>query len=73
MYWNLTATMDQKDVQNLEGLIYLIITETIFTFTYSVLHTFPEELPAILREISDGLYSPGPCYISKMLSLVSFI
>lgn len=73
MYWNLTATMDQKDVQNLEGLIYLIITETIFTFTYSVLHTFPEELPAILREISDGLYSPGPYYISKMLSLVSFI
>lgn len=65
--------VDQRGIQNIQGLMYLIITETIFTFSYSVFHTFPAEIPVLLREISNGLYKPGPYYLSKMLILVSKI
>lgn len=55
----------------MQGFLYLVIVETIFTFAYSVYHTFPSEIPMLLREISNGLYSPGPYYLSKMIVLVS--
>lgn len=67
-YTNLRV--DQTGIQNVQGLMYLIITETIFTFSYSVFHTFPSEIPVLLREIANGIYNPGPYYISKMLVLI---
>lgn len=63
-------TIDQKGIQNMQGFLYLVIVETIFTFAYSVYHTFPSEIPMLLREISNGLYSPGPYYLSKMIVLL---
>nr|WOD55115.1 ABCG transpoter Redboy [Hymenopus coronatus] len=62
-------TVDQTGIQNLQGLMYLVITETIFTYNYSVSHTFPKEIPILLREISNGLYKPGPYYLSKIIIL----
>ncbi|XP_065345622.1 protein white-like isoform X1 [Cloeon dipterum] len=61
---------DQRGVQNIQGLFYLIVVETIFTFAYSVFNTFPQEIPVLLREISDNLYLPGPYYVSKMVLLI---
>lgn len=72
MYWNIATDLQQRDVQNLEGLFSLVITETIFTFTYSVLHTFPDELPKLLREINDGLFDLKAYYISAVISLVNY-
>ncbi|XP_044741750.1 protein scarlet-like [Chrysoperla carnea] len=65
-YASITDGIGQKNIQNIEGLLYLIITETIFTFSYSVLHTFPSELPQMLREVGNGLYKPAPFYLCKM-------
>ncbi|XP_075226956.1 protein scarlet-like isoform X2 [Lycorma delicatula] len=63
-------TVDQKGIQNMQGFLYLVVVETVFTFSYSVCHTFPAELPVLLREIGNGLYSPGPYYASKMIILL---
>ncbi|PSN52331.1 Protein scarlet [Blattella germanica] len=63
--------VDQKGIQSLQGLLYLIITETIFTFMYSVTNVFPQELPVLIREISSGLYHPAPYYAAKVFILVS--
>nr|CAD7431661.1 unnamed protein product [Timema monikensis] len=68
-YLNLNSD-EQTGIQNMQGLMYLIVTETIFTYTYSVFHTFPQEIPLLLREIGNGLYRPGPYYISKMIILI---
>nr|CAD7595248.1 unnamed protein product [Timema genevievae] len=68
-YLNLNSD-EQTGIQNMQGLLYLIVTETIFTYTYSVFHTFPQEIPLLLREIGNGLYRPGPYYISKMIILI---
>ncbi|XP_063219154.1 protein scarlet-like isoform X2 [Bacillus rossius redtenbacheri] len=65
-YTNLVMD-EQTGIQNMQGLLYLTVTETIFTYSYSVFHTFPQEIPVLLREIGNGLYNPGPYYISKML------
>ncbi|CAH2236224.1 jg22035 [Pararge aegeria aegeria] len=59
--------LDQRDIQNAEGLLYLMITETIFLFIYAVFITFPSEVPVLLRETASGLYSPLPYYLSKMI------
>ncbi|XP_050680657.1 protein scarlet-like isoform X2 [Leptidea sinapis] len=59
--------LDQRDIQNAEGLLYLTITETIFLFIYAVFITFPKEVPILLRETASGLYSPLPYYLSKMI------
>ncbi|XP_072946732.1 protein scarlet-like isoform X1 [Epargyreus clarus] len=59
--------LDQRDIQNAEGLLYLTITETIFLFIYAVFITFPSELPILLRETASGLYAPFPYYVSKMI------
>jgi len=63
--------LNQKGIQNMQGFLYLIVTEVIFTFAYNVFHTFPREVPVMLREIGGGLYKPGPYYLSKMIGLVS--
>ncbi|XP_034253077.1 protein scarlet-like [Thrips palmi] len=65
-----SITRDQKGIQNMQGFLYLIVTEIIFAYSYSVFHTFPHEMPVLLREIGNGLYTPGPYYASKMLILL---
>ncbi|XP_043466847.1 protein scarlet-like isoform X2 [Leptopilina heterotoma] len=59
--------LDQRGIQNMQGLIYLVITETVFTFNYAVFYTFPRELPLLLRDIASGLYNPAPYYFSKVV------
>ncbi|XP_068626239.1 protein scarlet-like [Battus philenor] len=66
-YAGLFNDLDQRDIQNAEGLLYLTITETIFLFIYAVFITFPSEVPVLLRETASGLYSPLPYYLSKMI------
>ncbi|XP_046383211.1 protein scarlet-like isoform X2 [Ischnura elegans] len=61
---------DQHGVQSRQGLLYLVVTETIFTYAYAVQNTFPQQMPILLREISDGLYHPWPYYVSKMITLL---
>lgn len=36
------------------------------------MHTFPAEIPILLREIGNGVYKPGPYYFSKVLITVSY-
>lgn len=65
--------LNQAGIQDLQGFHYAIITETIFSQSYAVLHTFPAEIALMLREINNGVYEPGPYYFSKALVLVSDI
>ncbi|KAI5711906.1 hypothetical protein M8J75_004170 [Diaphorina citri] len=62
--------IDQYSVQNIQGLLYLVIVETVFTYSYSVYNTFPQEMPILLREINNDLYKPAPYYASKMICLL---
>ncbi|XP_054285069.1 protein scarlet-like [Macrosteles quadrilineatus] len=61
----MSVQLDQAGIQSLQGFHYSIITETIFCQTYSILHCFPSEIAVMLREINNGVYQPGPYYLSK--------
>lgn len=69
-YIDVTKNIDQNGIQNMQGLMYLVVTETVFTFNYGVFYTFPKELPLLLRDMASGLYNPAPYYISKIAVLV---
>ncbi|XP_075230774.1 protein scarlet-like [Lycorma delicatula] len=62
--------LDQEGIQNFQGFHYAVITETIFCHAYSVMHTFPSEIPILLREMGNGVYKPGPYYFSKVLIIL---
>ncbi|CAL7937747.1 unnamed protein product [Xylocopa violacea] len=63
-------TMNQGGIQNMQGLLYLVVIETVFIFNYSAFYTFPGELPLLLRDIASGLYGPTIYYISKTIVLM---
>ncbi|XP_017753804.1 PREDICTED: protein scarlet-like [Eufriesea mexicana] len=70
-YVNITGQpMNQDTIQNMQGLLYLVVVETAFTFNYGVFYTFPRELPLFLRDIASGLYGPLPYYISKVIVMI---
>lgn len=70
-YMNITGqALNQGGIQNMQGLLYLVVVETVFTFNYAVFYTFPRELPLLLRDIASGLYDPTPYYMSKVIVLV---
>lgn len=71
-YISITENIDQRGIQNVQGLMYLIVVETVFTFNYGVFYTFPKELPFLLRDIASGLYSPAPYYLSKVIVMVMY-
>lgn len=63
--------INQEGIQNLQGLHYSVITETVFSHSYGVMHTFPIEIPVLLREVRDGVYKPAAYYLAKIFFLVS--
>ncbi|XP_042225060.1 protein scarlet-like [Homarus americanus] len=63
------VTLNQAGVQDIEGVLFIFITENTFPSVYAVLNIFPQELPLFLREYKNGIYRCDIYYISKMLSM----
>jgi hypothetical protein len=47
---------DQISVQNINGVLFLVITNASFSYLFAVLNSFPAELPVALKEHSNGMY-----------------
>ncbi|XP_071536111.1 protein scarlet-like isoform X2 [Panulirus ornatus] len=62
--------LNQAGIQDIEGALFIFITESTFPSVYAVLNVFPQELPLFLREYKNGIYRCDTYYISKMLSLI---
>nr|XP_045624412.1 protein scarlet-like [Procambarus clarkii] len=62
--------LNQAGVQDIEGVLFIFITENTFPSVYGVLNTFPQELPLFLREYKNGIYRCDAYYVSKMLAMV---
>nr|CAD7462941.1 unnamed protein product [Timema tahoe] len=59
----------QLGVQSVQGALFILVSENTFCPMYSVLATFPQEMPLFLREYRNGLYSTHIYYISKMIAM----
>lgn len=54
----------------MQGAIFIYVAENTFTPMYSVLSTFPQDFPLLLREKKSGLYSTGQFYIAHILAMM---
>lgn len=63
--------INQRGIQDIEGVLFIYITENTFPSVYAVLNVFPLELPLFLREYKNGIYRCDTYYIAKMAALVS--
>lgn len=63
----LQITLDQTGVQNINGVIFLVITNTTFSNLFPVLNSFPLLLPIFYREHKSRMYRTINFYLSKTL------
>ncbi|KAF6209101.1 hypothetical protein GE061_014844 [Apolygus lucorum] len=61
-----TIEMDQKGVQDVQGVLFLLVTENVFAPMYAVMAVFPKEYPQFVREYRNGAYSPSAYFLSKL-------
>ncbi|PVD37707.1 hypothetical protein C0Q70_00307 [Pomacea canaliculata] len=70
----LRLTYDQKGVMNINGAMYVLILNLSFNSMFSVVNSFPSEVPIFLREYGSGLYRVDVYFLSKILAeLPTFI
>ena len=59
------TSISQASVQNVNGLLFIFITETSFNFISLGMTSIPQDIALARREVSAGLYSPLAFYVSK--------
>ncbi|CAG7830299.1 unnamed protein product [Allacma fusca] len=62
--------LNQTGIQDINGSLFIFLTENNFPACYAVLNVFPQEIPIFLREQSNELYRSDTYYVSKVLSLI---
>lgn len=73
VYLKTNDDYEQKDIMNINGVIFIIITNLSFYHVFSVLNVFPFEVPIFMREYGTGLYSAGVYYLSKTIVEIPFL
>ncbi|XP_005094340.1 protein white [Aplysia californica] len=64
----LQLDISQKGVQDINGAIFLLITNTSFSNMFAVVNSFPLELGIFIREYGTGLYRVDTYYLTKTFS-----
>jgi len=57
-----------EDIMNINGVLFLLLTNTTFQHVYSVVNTFTMEQPVFLREHFNGMYRTDVYVMCKMLA-----
>lgn len=63
----LRQELDQNGVQNINGVIFLLLMNSSASNIFSVVNTFPAEIPIFLREHGNSMYRVVNYYVSKFL------
>ena len=61
---------NDSGVQNINGVIFLILTNMTFGNLFPVLNSFPKEIPIFLRENKNGMYRALNYYLAKFFNEV---
>jgi len=63
---------DQKGVMNINGVIFLILTNMTFGNLFPILNSLPKEIPIFVREQKAGMYRVINYYAAKFLNEVRY-
>ncbi|CAL4079531.1 unnamed protein product, partial [Meganyctiphanes norvegica] len=68
----LNQQLTQEGVTNINGALFLFLTNMTFQNVFGVVNTFCAQLPIFLREHFNGMYRTDVYFISKMLAELPF-
>ena len=68
----LQIELDQIGVQNINGVLFLLLTNSSFSNIFGVVNTFPAEIPIFIREHGNSMYRVVNYYLSKFIIEVNF-
>lgn len=63
----LRLKLDQTGVQNINGVLFLMLVNCTFSNLFPVLNTLPAMIPIFMREHKNGMYRVINFYMSKFL------
>ncbi|CAB3401321.1 unnamed protein product [Caenorhabditis bovis] len=61
-------SVDQKNIMNINGALYQMVTNMAFMFQFSVVHHFCLEINTFYRESGSGLYRVSAYFIAKNIA-----
>ncbi|XP_069178586.1 protein white isoform X2 [Procambarus clarkii] len=70
IYWGQQLT--QEGITNINGALFLLLTNMTFQNVFGVVSTFCAQLPIFLREHFNGMYRADVYFLSKMLAETPF-
>ncbi|RXG59133.1 Protein white [Armadillidium vulgare] len=62
------GSYDQASVQNLNGVLFMLVANLSFQFAIGVVNTFCAQLPIFLREHGNGMYRTDTFYLTKNIA-----
>jgi len=65
-------TMVVEDIMNINGALFILLTNITFQNVYAVVNTFAAEQPMFLREHWNGMYRTDVYIIAKMMAELPF-
>lgn len=68
----LQIELDQIGVQNINGVLFLLLTNSSFSNIFGVVNTFPAEIPIFIREHGNSMYRIVNYYLSKFIIEVNY-
>ena len=68
----LQQDMDQKGIQNVNGALFVLLTNISFGNVFAVVNIFCSELPVFKREHYGGMYRVDAYFIAKQVSFTIF-
>lgn len=72
MYSNLKGNV-QEDIQNIQGILFTLTCEIMFSTMYRILHFYLANTPLLRRETNEQIYSLSAYYVAGCLSDLPFI
>ncbi|KAK7076882.1 ABC-2 type transporter, partial [Halocaridina rubra] len=70
IYWG--QQLNQEGITNINGALFLFLTNMTFQNVFGVVSTFCAQLPIFLREHFNGMYRTDVYFFSKMLAELPF-
>lgn len=65
-----TTGNTQKSIQDVDGALFIMACEVIFTTCYSVINFYPSLMPILRRETNEHIYSFSAHYVAEVFNVI---
>lgn len=65
-----TTGRTQKSIQDVDGALFIMACEVIFTTCYSIINFYPSQMPILRRETNEHIYSFSAYYVAEVFNVI---